>query len=168
MIFSKYSGRAVSFLAALPLILSAQSARDNTVPLKNWDTSLYWHPNPTERSAGAKPVPQLQLTNAVSPDALTFVAMTPCRMVDTRGAAQGFDGIAPFSGLPGPLTASQTVTFPVLTPNMNTMPAPCGAIPSIAEAYSLNVTIVPMTTAGSLYVEIWPADGPPHHRASPH
>jgi hypothetical protein len=40
VIFSKYSGRAVSFLAALPLILSAQSARDSVVPLKNWDTPL--------------------------------------------------------------------------------------------------------------------------------
>ena len=159
MFSSKYSGLAVSLLVALPLILSAQSARDPVVPLKNWDTPLYWHPNPTERSAGAKPVPQA-LPDALSPDALTFVAMTPCRLVDTRSAAQGFDGSIPFSGLPGPLPASQTVTFPVLTYNMNTMPAPCGAIPLIAEAYSLNVTVIPVTTAGTIYVEAWPNGTP--------
>jgi trimeric autotransporter adhesin len=160
VIHSKYSGRTVSLLVALPLILSAQSARDTVAPLKNWDTPLYWHPNSTERSAGAKPVPQ-QLPNALSPDALIFVAMTPCRLVDTRGATRGFDGIAPFSGLPGPLPGSQTVTFPVLTNNQNTMPAPCGAISPIAEAYSLNVTVIPVTTLGSVYVTVWPtADGP--------
>jgi hypothetical protein len=36
--------------------------------------------------------------NAVSPDALTFVAITPCRLVDTRGAGGGFNGIEPFAG----------------------------------------------------------------------
>jgi hypothetical protein len=157
--FSKYSGRAVFLLAVLPLILSAQSARDNVIPLKNWDTPLYWHPNPAERAA-ANPVPQLQPVNDVPQTPLTFVGMTPCRLVDTRGAAVGFDGNAPFSGGPGPIAASATVPFPVLTYNMNTTPAPCGPIALVAEAYSLNVTIIPVTTLGSVYVEVWP-DGTP-------
>jgi hypothetical protein len=157
--FSKDCGRAVSLLAVLPLILSAQSARDNVIPLKNWDTPLYWHPSPTERSA-AKPVPQLQPVDDVPLTPLTFVGMTPCRLVDTRGAAVGFDGNAPFSGGPGPIAASATVPFPVLTYNMNTTPTPCGAIPLVAAAYSLNVTIIPVTTLGSVYVEVWP-DGTP-------
>ena len=164
MISSKYSGRAVSLLAVLPLILSAQSARDSVGPLKNWDTPLYWHPNPTERSAAGKSVPQA-LPDALSQDALVFVAMTPCRLVDTRGAAQGFDGISPFSGLPGPITGPLTVTFPVLTYNQNLAPAPCGTIPPIARAYSLNVTMVPLAGAAVVYVEVWP-DGTAQPSAS--
>ena len=159
MTYSKYSGRAVFLLTVLPLILSAQSARDNVIPLKNWDTPLYWHPNPAERSA-ANPVPEIQPVNDVPPTPLTFVGMTPCRLVDTRGAAVGFNGNAPFSGGPGPIAASATVPFPVLTYNMNTTPVPCGTIPPVAVAYSLNVTIIPVTTLGSVYVEVWP-DGTP-------
>jgi trimeric autotransporter adhesin len=159
MSYSKYSGRGVSLLAVLPLILSAQSVRDNVIPLKNWDTPLYWHPNPAETTA-ANPVPQIQPVDDVPRTPLTFVGMTPCRLVDTRGAAVGFDGNAPFSGGPGPIAAQATVPFPVLTNNMNTTPAPCGPIPLGAAAYSFNVTVVPVTTAGTVYVEIWP-DGTP-------
>jgi hypothetical protein len=162
VISSKYSGLAVSLLVALPVILSAQSARDPVVPLKNWDTPLYWHPNPTERSAAGKPVPQI-LIPPVPQTNLTFVAMTPCRLVDTRGAAQGFDGIAPFSG--PSITASQTVAFPILTYNQNTTPAPCGTLPTMARAYSLNVTIVPLAAAPVVYVEVWP-DGAPQPSVS--
>ena len=76
-------------------------------------------------------------------NALTFVAITPCRLVDTRGGTAGFNGIAPFdgpsivAGAPGNYDR-----FPVqsnLRKHRNTMPAPCGAIPAIAAAYSLNV-----------------------------
>ena len=57
MIYSKYCGRAASLLVVLPVILSAQSAQDNVVPLKNWATPLYWHPNPAERAATENPAP---------------------------------------------------------------------------------------------------------------
>jgi Chaperone of endosialidase len=154
VIHPRYSGRAASLLAVLPLILSAQTARDNIVPLKNWDTPLYWHPNATERAAAAKATPQLQLsTDAVSQDALTFVAITPCRLVDTRGTVQGFDGNVPFSG--PPIAAMQTVVFPVLTPNGNTMPAPCNTVPPIAEAYSFNITVIPHGVPVT-FVTVWP------------
>ena len=83
---SKYSGRAVSLLVFLPLMLNGQRTQENVVPLKNWSTPLYWQPSQAEREAAAKDVPQLQFSaNAVSTDALTFVAITPCRLVDTRG-----------------------------------------------------------------------------------
>ena len=152
---SKYSGRAICLLAFLPVMLTAQRARENAVPLKNWSTPLYWHPNQAERATAAQALPrnsspptdapQLRFPgNAVSADALIFVAITPCRLVDTRGAAAGFDGIAPFTGpsIPG----AGSVTFPVQSlseATANTTPAPCGAISSIAEAYSFNVTVVP-------------------------
>ncbi len=103
MSYSKYSGRAVSLLVLLPMIMIGQRAQENAVPLKNWAAPLYWQPNQGERgSAQALPqgaVPQLQFsTNQVSIDALTFIAITPCRLVDTRGAVAGFNGMDPFAG----------------------------------------------------------------------
>ncbi len=39
----------------------------------------------------------------------------------------------------------------------NTTPAPCGAIPSIAQAYSFNLTVVPVAGGAVDYVSMWPA-----------
>ena len=99
---SKYSGRAVSLLVLLPMAVIGQRAQENVVPLKNWATPLYWQPNQAEtRLRRDKPLPQLQFSaNAVSTNALTFIAITPCRLVDTRGAAAGFNGMDPFAGRP--------------------------------------------------------------------
>ena len=142
---SKYSGRAVSLLVLAALALTGQRAQENVVPLKNWATPLYWQPNQAETTASEKPLPQLQFSaNAVSTNALTFVAITPCRLVDTRGAAAGFNGIDPFSG--PSIAAKATLTIPVQSATeatSDTEPAPCGVIPSIAQAYSFNLTVVP-------------------------
>jgi len=139
-----------------------QRAQENSVPLKNWATPLYWQANHAEREAGpvgssVKAAPQLKFSaNAVSDTALIFVAITPCRLVDTRGASAGFNGVSPFSG--PSIASTTTVTFPVQSPteaSADTEPAPCGVIPSIAQAYSLNLTVVP---AGRVnYVTMWPA-----------
>jgi uncharacterized repeat protein (TIGR03803 family) len=80
-----------------------------------------------------------QLVNPI-PTPVQFFSVTPCRIVDTRGA----DG-----PLGGPeLTAGETRSF--------TIPSgPCAGIPSTAVAYSLNVTVVPPGPLG--YLTIWPA-----------
>jgi hypothetical protein len=164
---SRYSGRTFSLLALLallflPLVLTGQRAQGNVIPLKNWATPLYWQPNQAEREAAAKSTPQLQFSaNAVSTSALTFVAITPCRLVDTRGAATGFNGIAPFSG--PSILAGGTLTIPVQSATeatTNTAPAPCGVIPSIAQAYSVNLTVVPVAAGSVGYVSLWPAGSP--------
>ncbi len=75
----------------------------------------------------------------VAPAPLQFVAMTPCRIADTRGAQGPFGG--PY--LPGGTARSFAVPQ-----------SACG-IPSSASAYSLNVTVVPRT--GNLgFLTIWP------------
>src|ERR1700722_4654938 len=139
--------RTVSLLAFLPFMLTGLKAQEHVVPLKNWTTPLYWQPNQAEREAAARALPQnaapqLQFsTNALSTNALTFIAITPCRLVDTRGAAAGFNGDSPFGGPSIP--SGGTATFPVQLSSeatANTAPAPCGTIPSLAEAYSFNVT----------------------------
>jgi hypothetical protein len=162
MIYSKYSG-AICLLVFLPMILTAQRAQETVVPLKNWATPLYWQPNQAEREAAARALPQnaapqLQFsTNQVSTDALSFVAITPCRLVDTRGAVAGFDGDSPFAG--PSIASGGTATFPVQssTEQATIAPAPCGVIPSIAEAYSLNITLIPHSPGVVDYISLWPA-----------
>ncbi len=157
--------RVVSLLVLASAASNAQVARQVDIPLRNWATPLYWQANQVEREAtsGGLPVkaaPQLQFSaNAVSTNALTLVAITPCRLVDTRGASAGFNGISPFSGPSIP--ALGTIAIPVQSPteaSANTSPAPCGVIPSIAQAYSFNLTVVPSVSGTAVdYVSLWPA-----------
>jgi hypothetical protein len=76
--------------------------------------------------------------------ALVFVAMAPCRIMDTRPAS-GFPN--PFG--PPSLQASVARTVPV---NQST----CG-VPSLAQAYSFNVTVVPQGSLG--YLRVYPTGG---------
>jgi hypothetical protein len=168
-LMSKYSGRIVSLVIVLPLlflptILNGQSVPDNLVPVKNWAAPLYWQPNHAERAERESAVgiaPKLQFSaSQVSPSALTFIAVTPCRLVDTRGVPAGFNGLSPFSG--PSFAASTTVTFPVQSAAeaaADTTPSPCGTIPSIAQAYSFNITVIPKTAGGIGFVSIWPSGG---------
>jgi hypothetical protein len=162
VIDSKYSRRIVSLLVLLPVLLVGQRAKENVVPLINWATPLYWQPNNAEREVAAKALPQLVFSaNGASTSALTFVAITPCRLVDTRGVGAGFNGIAPFSG--PSIAPAGTLAIPVQSPTeatANTSPAPCGVIPSTAQAYSLNVTVVPVAGGSVGYISIWPSGSP--------
>ncbi len=79
-----------------------------------------------------------------SPQALAFYPMTPCRVADTRS----FGG---FSGAFGPpsMTTGEAREFPVTSSSCN--------IPGSAQAYSLNMTVSPITTLG--YLTTWPTGG---------
>jgi uncharacterized repeat protein (TIGR03803 family) len=80
-----------------------------------------------------------QIVNPV-PSPLQFVAITPCRVVDTRNPSGPFGGPA----IPG----NSARSFP-LSEGDN----PC-SIPPNAAAYSLNVTVIPQGRLG--YLTIWP------------
>jgi hypothetical protein len=69
--------------------------------------------------------------------AMAFYPVTPCRVADTRNAAGALGGPS--------LMGGQIRSFPVLSA--------CG-IPSIAQAYSLNFTVVPQGPLG--YLTLWP------------
>jgi hypothetical protein len=72
--------------------------------------------------------------------ALAFFPMTPCRLVDTRGAT---------GPLGGPSMAGNAArTFPILSSTCN--------VPAAAQAYSLNFTSVPKT-AKLDFLTTWPA-----------
>lgn len=72
-----------------------------------------------------------------------FVAVTPCRVVDTR---------LPNGQLGGPIMpAGSTRSFP--------LPSGGCALPANATAYSLNVTVVPLNGSPLSYLSIWPTGG---------
>ena len=78
---------------------------------------------------------------AVATAGLGFYPVAPCRIADTR-AGQGFSG--QFG--PPSMAANQTRSFTIPSSGCN--------IPASAQAYSLNVTVVPSATLG--YLTIWP------------
>jgi hypothetical protein len=78
---------------------------------------------------------------------LRFVPITPCRVADTRDPAGPFGGPAMAGG------TSRDFTIPA---------SACG-VPASAQAYSLNVTVVPLGMLG--YLTIWPT-GPERPAAS--
>ena len=158
MSYLKNSRSVVAFLALVPSALIGQKVQGTDIPLKNWASPLFWQPNQAERASSKKGAAQFQISSdATSTDALVFVAITPCRLVDTRGASVGFNSSAPFNG---PFIQGQTAaTYPVLSsPSF----APCGTIPNIAEAYSLNLTLVPHPLGTPVnFVTVYPNNGSP-------
>ena len=74
-----------------------------------------------------------------STGALYFYPVTPCRIADTRNANGTFGGPS--------LGAGSTRTFPI--------PSSSCALPAAAQAYSLNMTVVP--PGSLLYLSTWPA-----------
>jgi hypothetical protein len=118
--------RAASFLFMIPILGIAQvRPSSDPVVLKHWAAPLYWQPRAA--SAGSQ---------ALDPNPLVFVAMTPCRVVDTRGS----QGLPPGFG-PPILVAGVSRTFPVQSN------ASC-PIPATAQAYSFNITVVPAVPSG--------------------
>lgn len=74
-------------------------------------------------------------------DGLELFSLTPCRVADTRG---------PDGPLGGPyMTGNSTRNFPVLSASS------CN-IPSSAQAYSLNITVVPRNGHPLNYLTVWP------------
>jgi trimeric autotransporter adhesin len=137
-------------LILLPIIAVAQ-ARD-AVPLQSWPAPLFWQPSQSEHQAALAERPGIRAQEvgsdigpaATSPaNSLVFVGMTPCRVVDTRTGSG-------FSGAFGPpsLVGGVSRTFPIQSSTT------C-SIPSIAQAYSFNITVVP---PGFLdYITVWPS-----------
>src|ERR1022692_4673314 len=123
------------------------------LPISTWQAPAFWdassaHRDPLDREKfqAARPTPEAASGTPLS-NSMAFVAIVPCRLVDTRG----FTGESGAFGPPA-MNASETRTIPVLS---NTR---CN-IPSTAQAYSLNFTVVP---TGSLsFLTAWPTGNPP-------
>jgi hypothetical protein len=139
--------RTVSLLIAIPVVLAAQPPRfHDPAMLKSWEAPLYWQPTQAREERSNAP----QATAANMPlgyNAMVFVAMTPCRIADTR-ASQGFTGAFGAPSLVGGATGR---TFPILS--NTTCP-----VPSVAQAYSFNLTIVAPAPYG--FITAYPTPGP--------
>ena len=79
---------------------------------------------------------------------MTFIAITPCRVMDTR-AGEGFTGAFGPPSLPAFGTARQVP-----------MPSSSCNIPSNAGAYSLNITAVSPAGQVLSFLSVWPAGQP--------
>ena len=134
--------QTIACLTLLPSMLTAQmKPNQDPAVLKHWTAPPYWHLSESERDAAGL-TPRVQ----DPPTSLVFVGMTPCRVVDTR-SGQGFPGqFGPPSLVPG---ASRT--FPIQSS------ASC-TIPSVAQAYSFNITVVPSTPTG--FITAYPTGQP--------
>jgi len=134
--------QTIACLTLLPSMLTAQmKPNQDPAVLKHWTAPPYWHLSESERDAAGL-TPRVQ----APPTSLVFVGMTPCRVVDTR-SGQGLPGqFGPPSLVPG---ASRT--FPIQSS------ASC-TIPSVAQAYSFNITVVPSTPFG--FITAYPTGQP--------
>jgi hypothetical protein len=127
---------SVSLLTIASTVITAQVRRTpDTVFLKHWPAPLFWQPQTAQATAADPPV-----------NPLVLVAMTPCRVVDTR-ASQAFP--APF-GAPA-LAGGASRTFPLPSSTL------C-SIPAATQAYSLNITVVPSTPTG--FITAYPTGQP--------
>lgn len=133
-------------------VQSAPVQRTQVDPLTNWATPLYWQPGAAAARGASR---AMRPESTASPDAspsstlsepAVFVAVTPCRLVDTRVAA----GFSPPFGPPA-LLANTPRTIPVPSSN-------CG-VPA-AVAYSINLFVVPAAGALVGYAKAWPDDQP--------
>ncbi|MGA7991922.1 MAG: hypothetical protein WCC53_10855, partial [Thermoanaerobaculia bacterium] len=117
----------------------AQGSESDTI--QNWSAAPFWS-GPVAPAAGASGRSSLAVSQVATPSVqLPYTALTPCRLVDTRGAA-------PLSG----------GFLPAYTVRSYTLVGVC-SLPSNAVAVSLNVTVT--NPAGSGFLAIWPKGGTP-------
>lgn len=110
--------------------------------IRNWPAPLLW--SPPEKSKVGQPTDELEAQGVIElARPLAFVAITPCRLVDTRPASAFPIGY----GAPA-LVANATRDF-----DLNSA-AHCPGIPADVGAYSLNVTVT--ETLGPGDIRIWP------------
>ncbi|HEX9149437.1 MAG TPA: tail fiber domain-containing protein [Thermoanaerobaculia bacterium] len=127
--------RSSPFLLFIGLVVVAGAG---TTPLigqgvANWEAPPFWSPPEPQRPAG-----QAGTLAATTP--LPFIAVTPCRVVDTRGNG--------FTGDYGPPALSGNGP-----PRSFAIPAgPCSGIPGNAGAYSINVAAILPAADGFLTV----------------
>jgi uncharacterized repeat protein (TIGR03803 family) len=128
------NGSAISGCTAVPLTSSLTAVCTTSTLAVGTDAIVATYSGDTNYSGSSGSLSQL--VNP-TPSPLQFVAVTPCRLVDTR----------PQYGGSGPIPGGTYRSFPIL------QEGGCN-IPTSAAAYSLNVTVVPQGQLG--YLTIWP------------
>ncbi len=126
--------------AAPPLVTNTTDTTYNTGPLST--RTLYFWKVVARDSASTSDSPTWSFTSEGSAPpvaALRYIPVTPCRVVDTRSPE------GPFGGPSMGRNELRAIAIPQ---------SGCG-IPSTAQAYSLNVTVVPRGRLS--YLTLWPS-----------
>jgi sugar lactone lactonase YvrE len=127
--------------SSTPPLVTTTAETSYTPATLSLDTTYYWQ-IVAQNGSGSESSATWSFTTGTALAPLLFVPVTPCRVADTRNAAGPFGGPT--------MTAGSTRSFAI--------PQSACAIPSTAQAYSLNVTVVP---DGALaYLTLWPAGQP--------
>lgn len=116
------------------------------IAIKNWPAPLYWQQSAEPSDTQAAASKSIMRSATVVTSTLVFVGIVPCRLVDTR------DNTLPAPFGPPTMAANQTRTITVPTGTR------CN-IPSTAQAYSFNFTVVPAGFLG--YLSAWPTPNRP-------
>ncbi len=137
--------RIIPSIAFASLLAGVHALANEAVPLRTWGAPAHWQPT----AVSARPDhgrTSLGTAAAPSPSPLPFIAISPCRVVDTRS------GIGPYQG--PILAAASSRTFDIKA-------GPCSGIPASAAAYSLSITVTesPFANPGS-FLTAWPAGEP--------
>ena len=129
-------GATMIALAALTSASFAQQVQPDTIPVRNWSI----------RNASDQMLSSQDAVAANNTSGLVYIAITPCRVMDTRG--QGGSGkTGPFG--PPSLVAGQDRVVPVPSSN-------CG-VPASA-AYSMNFVSVTPLGQPVAWIAAWPDD----------
>ncbi len=120
-------------LFALGQFCTAQALTQDIDEIANWPAPLYWQPGPVRKAPARKAEVRRDgmLQQAAAPtlgSPATFVAMSPCRAVDTRTGGAPFGGPAFYAGEIRAIPMPESINC---------------TIPAIAAAYSLNIAVVP-------------------------
>jgi len=130
------------------VLFSAVAATPEVEEIRNWTAPPYW--SPPAAAEGAEKAERADRDGgrealALPSSALPFVAIAPCRIVDTRGGA-------PFTG--GKYLAGESRDY-----QFSAAAAPCTGIPATAAAFSLNFTVT--QTDGAGFLAAYPRNGRP-------
>jgi hypothetical protein len=130
--------RRIVVLAAVIVCLAGVGfAQDEELPISNWSAPPFWNPAVHPRADGESPGGMLARTEGMQAQSLPssplpFVAITPCRIVDTRVAVS--DGFHQPNFIDG---EARTFPFPSSTDSPG--------LPATAGAWSVNIEFRPIS-----------------------
>ena len=137
--------KSLSPVLALGIVLAADETLLAQVPpadnIPNWPTPATW--SPSRAGGGLAPMTDISL-------AIPFIAVTPCRVADTR-PAEGY------TGTQGPPALTTGVRLIDVGGTVAGLPHPQCGIPASAQAVSFQFTIVSPNSNGNLVA--WPVGG---------